>query len=143
MRVLLIGPMGAGKTTLGRLISEKLDWPYIDNDLGLSQLNHLSIDEISNLSIPELHTLEIEYLKDLVKKSGPFIAGVAASVVDYPEGLELLQSALIIYLRIPLEKIIERAGNTGVGRQALQVDAEKLQLIGSIVGIRYTNQQLT
>jgi shikimate kinase len=126
MRVLLIGPMGAGKTTLGNLVSQEFNLPYIDNDLGLSQLNHMSLDQISQLPIPELHALEISYLKNVLEKSGPFIAGVAASVVDYPEGLDLLQRATTIYLRIPLEKILERAGKSGVGRQALQEDAEKV-----------------
>jgi shikimate kinase len=118
--------MGAGKTTLGTLVGSALGWPYIDNDRGLSTLNQISIEEISQLPVPELHALEIEYLRDVMSQSGPFIAGVAASVVDYPEGLTLLDSATVIYLRIPLDVILERAGTTGVGRQALQEDPEKV-----------------
>ena len=31
-RIVLLGMMGAGKTTIGALLSERLGWPYLDND---------------------------------------------------------------------------------------------------------------
>jgi shikimate kinase len=31
-KIILIGAMGAGKTTLGKILSRELNWPYIDND---------------------------------------------------------------------------------------------------------------
>ena len=31
-RLLLIGMMGAGKTTVGRLVAAKLGWPHFDSD---------------------------------------------------------------------------------------------------------------
>jgi shikimate kinase len=111
---------------LGNIIAAHFGWPYIDNDQGLSELNSMSIEEISQLPVPELHALEISYLEDVIKRDGPYIAGVAASVVDYSEGRDLLKKATTIYLRIPLEKILERAGSTGVGRQALQGNAEQV-----------------
>lgn len=118
--------MGAGKTTLGNLVSDSLGIPYLDNDRKLSELNNMSIGELSELPIAQLHTLEIEYLREILKIEMPFIAGVAASVVDYPKGIELLKRAVTIYLRIPLEKILERAGSTGVGRQALTENATQV-----------------
>jgi shikimate kinase len=123
-KVILIGPMGAGKTTLGALISAELGWPYFDNDGELASLNDLTVEQLSALSVPELHALEGEYVQHVMQRPAPFIAGAAASVIDYPESVKLLREATSIYLRLPLEKLLERAGSTGIGRQALAENAQ-------------------
>jgi shikimate kinase len=123
-KVILIGPMGAGKTTLGTLISKTLGWRYHDNDNDLETLNKMTTEQLAALPVSELHKLEGEYLKDVMNRPAPFISGAAASVIDYPESVDLLKNATAVYLRIPLQKILERAGTSGIGRQALQEDAE-------------------
>lgn len=118
-RVVLIGPMGAGKTTLGTTIAKELGWKYFDNDGEMTRRYHFSQAELAAMPVPELHALESRYLADVLKEDAPLITGAAASVVDYPENRELLRSVTAIYLRIPVEAVIARAGGTGVGRQAL------------------------
>ena len=125
-KIILIGPMGAGKTTLGTIISERVGWPYFDNDQELQTLNQLSAIELATLPVPELHKLEGEYLTWVMQRPISFISGAAASVIDYPESLELLRDATSVYLRLPLEKLLVRTGSTGIGRQALLQDAERV-----------------
>ena len=120
MKVILLGPMGAGKSTLGKILSRELDWPYFDNDYEITTSYGLNEKEVSQLSVEELHALETRYLRDVLERPESFISGAAASVIDDPENRELLQSAFSVYLRLPLDKIIERAGSSGVGRQVLQ-----------------------
>jgi len=50
----------------------------------------------------------------------------AASVVDFEGCRQLLQAATTIYLRLPLEKVLERTGDTGIGRQALKEHASEV-----------------
>ena len=118
-RVVLIGPMGAGKTTLGTAVAKELGWAYFDNDGEMTKRYHHSQEELAAMPVPELHALESRYLADVLKEDAPLITCAAASVVDYPENRELLKSITAIYLRIPVEAVIARAGGTGVGRQAL------------------------
>ena len=120
MKVILLGPMGAGKSTLGKILSRELDWPYFDNDYEITTSYGLNEKEVSQLSVEELHALETRYLRDVLERPESFISGAAASVIDDSENRELLQSAFSVYLRLPLDKIIERAGSSGVGRQVLQ-----------------------
>ena len=40
-KLLLIGPMGAGKSTIGKILAQELKWQYFDNDTELSQLSGL------------------------------------------------------------------------------------------------------
>jgi shikimate kinase len=126
MKVLLMGPMGAGKSTLGKILSTELGWPYFDNDGEITSNYGLSASEVSALPIEKLHELESQYLRDVLKRPESFIAGVAASVIDSPSNRVLIESAFAIYLRLPLSKIVERAGSAGVGRQAIAENKEQI-----------------
>lgn len=116
--------MGAGKSTLGKVLAKELLWPYFDNDAEMTKRYGFSQAELSSMPIPELHKIESRYLADVIAQDGPFISGAAASVIDYPENQELLKTVRTIYLRIPLSFVLTRAGSSGVGRQALNDDAE-------------------
>jgi shikimate kinase len=118
-RVILVGAMGAGKTTVGRLIAAELNWPYIDNDYEMSKMASLSMKQLSALDVPTLHNLEEKYLKDVLSRPGPLVAGAAASAADSAELIEALRNQCTIYLHTPLEIQKQRAGNSGVGRQGL------------------------
>ena len=41
--IFLIGPMGAGKSTIGRLLSEELNIPFIDSDKEIEENDNLLI----------------------------------------------------------------------------------------------------
>lgn len=118
--------MGAGKTTLGTIVADQLSWKYFDNDFEMTSRYGFSQDALASMSVTELHTLESKYLADVLNERAPFITGAAASVIDYPASRQLLENAISIYLRIPLEAVIARAGTSGIGRQALAEDAEKV-----------------
>lgn len=125
-KLILIGPMGAGKTTLGKILSTELGWPYFDNDSEMTRRYGHSQEQLASMSVAELHAIESQYLADVISQDAPLISGAAASVVDYEANRTLLKSVTAIYLRIPLELAIERAGTTGVGRQAVTTDGSNI-----------------
>ena len=125
-KLLLIGPMGAGKSTLGKILSNELGWKYFDNDLDLKSMHGLSVEQLEALPVDALHKLEREYLIEIINKPAPFVSGAAGSVVDTEQIRELIKTTFAVYLRLPLEKIIERAGKSGVGRQAIATDGIKI-----------------
>lgn len=116
--------MGAGKTTIGRIIAEKLGWTYIDNDYEMSKMASLSMKELAALDVPTLHKLEEKYLIDVLSRTGPLIAGAAASAADNDELVAALKNQCTIYLHTPIEIQKQRAGNAGVGRQGLTENAQ-------------------
>lgn len=120
-KLLLIGPMGAGKSTIGKILAEELKWPYFDNDTELSQLSGLSAQALGEMPVAELHVLEASCFKEILSRPAPFISGVAGSVIDKEEHSELIKGEFAIYLRLPLAEIIERAGYSGIGRQWTRV----------------------
>jgi len=118
--------MGAGKSTLGSILSKDLGWPYFDNDHEITNNYGLTEELVTALPVAQLHELEGRYLRDIIARPAPFIAGAAASVIESQENRKLLEETFAIYLRLPIEKIIQRAGTVGVGRQALIGNGEDL-----------------
>ena len=119
MKLLLIGAMGAGKSTIGKILANKLGCPYFDNDEEISVKYGFTREIVATLPVKELHDLETQYLIDVLKRTGSFISGAAASVIDRESNRNLISETVGVYLRLPLDKIIERAGTHGIGRQAL------------------------
>lgn len=111
--------MGVGKSTVGKILAEKLNWEYIDNDLEISKMAQLSLDQLAELDVTTLHALEAKYLWDVLSRPGPLIAGAAASVADNFELVNALKNEFTVYLYMPIESHQIRAGSKGVGRQGL------------------------
>lgn len=118
-KVILMGPMGVGKSTLGKRAANLLGWKYIDNDLDLSETSGNSLEYLSKISVEELHKLEAEFVLKIINSDAPYIAGAAASVIENTEVQEALLKVNAIYLSIPLKVIYLRASAGIVGRQAL------------------------
>jgi shikimate kinase len=125
-RVLLIGMMGSGKTSVGRALSERTGWPYHDNDDVLAEQEGLPTDELARQRGEEaLREAESRALQALLAKDPPLVAGVAAGVVEMPADRERLAGpgAFVVYLHTPIDVLVERVGS-GEGRPWLQPDPE-------------------
>ena len=46
MNIILLGFMGSGKTSIGKLLSEQVNFNFIDSDLEIEKRNHMSINNI-------------------------------------------------------------------------------------------------
>jgi shikimate kinase len=121
-RVLLMGMMGSGKTTVGRLLSERTGWPYLDNDELLRELGGADTEALSHRGEDVLHRLEADVVLGLLDRPGPLVAGLAASVVTFEEVRRRLRAeALGVYLHASVEVLAKRVGE-GEGRPWLKPD---------------------
>jgi shikimate kinase len=122
-RVLLIGMMGAGKTTVGRALAAITAWPYLDNDdlvertAGRPTPDVLAAGDAATLRRAEAAALDVALACD-----PPLVAGVAAGVVLDPEARTRMSAgAFVVYLRAPLPVLAARVGG-GAGRAWLDDD---------------------
>ncbi|HTE72215.1 MAG TPA: shikimate kinase [Actinomycetes bacterium] len=123
-RVLLLGMMGAGKTSVGEEIAARTGWAYRDNDSLVGELAGLPTAELLERDgVDALRDTESAALRRAVDDPGPLVAGVAGGVVEREADVELLRrtDALVVYLHAPLDVLVERVGDGG-GRPFLQPD---------------------
>jgi len=110
--IFLIGLMGSGKTTIGRLLSKKLDKFFFDSDQ--------VIEERLGVKVPLIFEYEGEsgfrdresnVLKDLVAKKNIILA-TGGGVILSSKNRELLSSnGVVIYLKADYENLAKRMEN--------------------------------
>jgi shikimate kinase len=110
VRVLLLGLMGSGKTTVGRHVAASLGVPYLDNDALLAQREGRTTAEFAEAGGDELHDAESRLVGDLLARTDGFVAGVPASVADRPDDVALVEAsdAHVVYLHVPPEVLVAR-----------------------------------
>jgi shikimate kinase len=126
--VLLIGMMGAGKTTVGHELAAQTDWPYIDNDDLLRQQTGREPAEIKATEGEDvLHLAESDALDSALDLPPPRIIGVAAAAVLDPAAREALrEGGHVVWLRARPETLLERIGS-GAGRRDDATDLDWLR----------------
>ncbi len=113
MRVLLIGLMASGKTTVGLAVAARLGCPYIDNDEVVEELAGAAKDTlVEREGEAGLRAAESAALRELTGRPGPFVAGVAAGVVLDPDNVVLLaglpDDTPVVWLRARVETLADR-----------------------------------
>jgi shikimate kinase len=116
MKVVLIGYRATGKSTVGRILADKLKINFWDTDAMVEKNMEMPIKEIVALhGWDYFRAKEKEIIKFLIQKEDCVIA-TGGGVVLYRENVNLLkqnvdllkQSGVIIWLNAPLQDIIDR-----------------------------------
>jgi shikimate kinase len=113
-RVLLVGMMGAGKTTVGKALSALLGWPYFDNDTLLARAVGKDTRRVQEEDGERaLRRAESAALDVALTEGGPLIAGVAGGVVLDPLDVQRLTSGgFVVWLRADLMTLVRRVAGT-------------------------------
>jgi shikimate kinase len=113
-RILLVGMMGAGKTTVGNALSALIGWPYFDNDELLVRAVGKATRRVQEEDGERaLRRAESAALDVALSDGGPLIAGVAGGIVLDPLDLQRLRSGgLVVWLRAELSTLARRVAGT-------------------------------
>ncbi|MBS1214214.1 MAG: aroK [Proteobacteria bacterium] len=107
--IFLIGPMGAGKTTIGRLLSKALSISFHDSDKEIEQRTGVSIPMIFEYEgEPGFRKRESEVLTVLTQNSPIILATGGGSVLLESNREVLRQRGFVVYLQCAVEKQLER-----------------------------------
>ena len=110
--IILIGPPGSGKSTIGRAISRKLNIPFTDTDDLIEIRTGTSISQIFiDKGEPWFRDLEKEVLQEeLAKLNGVLSLGGGAPLSESAQEMLHQTGAAVIYLDVSLATAAPRVG---------------------------------
>ena len=109
-RVVLVGPMGAGKTTVGRLLADRWGVPFADTDDMVEQADGRSVSDIF-VDAGEEHFRALE--RDAVRQAlaqHPGVLALGGGAVMSEESRAALAGRAIVFLRVGLTDAAARVG---------------------------------
>jgi shikimate kinase len=105
----LVGMMGAGKTTIGRLLARRLKRPFIDSDHEIEQRCGVSVPVIFEIEgEPGFRAREAQLIAELVEREGIVLATGGGAVLDAGTRQRLAARGTVVYLHAPPADLHER-----------------------------------
>lgn len=107
--LVLVGMMGAGKTTVGRRLATRLGRRFLDSDEEIEKAAQMTIPEIfAQRGEPEFRAGEMRVISRLLKESALVLATGGGAFVN-PETRALVKSdAVSVWLKADLDVLFER-----------------------------------
>ena len=109
MNIFIVGPMGSGKTTVGKIVASELFLEFHDTDAKIEENTGVTIDWIFDIEGESgFRKRETAILRDIVA-SNSIVLATGGGIVIEEENRELLASrGTVFYLHTPLNTQVER-----------------------------------
>ncbi|HAV40094.1 MAG TPA: shikimate kinase, partial [Aquificaceae bacterium] len=110
-RIFLVGFMCSGKSTVGKLLSLRLGWSFVDVDEEVQRLEAMTIPEIFEKKGEDyFRRLEVSVLEALSQKEN-IVISTGGGLGANPYAMELMKSkGLVVWLKVEFDTFIERCG---------------------------------
>ena len=152
-RLILVGMMGAGKTTVGQRLADRLGWAYLDSDAQVMADTGRTVPELfAQLGEAGYRAEESRVLTVALSGTDPVVVSAAGGVVlSEPNRALLVRSGTVVWLRADPGVLAARVGD-GAGRPLLEgdpaaalVELERVRrpLYESVAGVTIDVDELT
>ena len=112
--VFLVGLMGAGKTTIGRMLARKLGMRFVDSDHEIEARTGAAIPLIFEIEGEESFLRrEAEVIRDLCGQEVIVMATGGGAILNAESRAWLQQSGTVVYLRASIGSILARTSHDG------------------------------
>jgi len=128
-RVFLVGPMGVGKTSVGRQIAQQLKFSFIDSDQEIEKRAGADIGWIFDVEGEEgFRKREEAVIDDLSQLDNVVLATGGGAVVSDVSRQRLFQRGVVCFLDAQLDTLVERTLNDKK-RPLLQVENREARVV--------------
>lgn len=125
--IVLLGPMGVGKTTIGAAVARQLGLALLDSDRQIEALRAQSARAIAAADgVAALHGLEHQVLRAALDQPEPAVVAAAASVADDERSVAALAAHCCVWLRADPELLADRQSSSA-HRRSIGID-ERLRI---------------
>lgn len=126
--IFLVGPMGVGKTTIGRQLAQLLDYDFFDSDREIEQRTGASIPWIFDMEGEEgFRRREQAVIDELTVRHSIVLATGGGAVIKTENRSCLKQRGIVIYLKAELDELLARTRNDK-NRPLLQTEDPRAKL---------------
>jgi len=107
--IFLIGPMGAGKSTIGRQLAQMLHLDFLDSDSEIERKTGADIAWVFDVEGEEgFRAREQDMLDELTKKHGIVLATGGGAVIRQENRTHLSARGIVVYLKTSVQKQLAR-----------------------------------
>ena len=111
--LVLVGMMGAGKSTVGQRCAERLGRPFVDTDELIAAVAGVSIAELfARDGEPAFRALEATTIADVCAAPTPSVIGMGGgAVLDTENRKHMRDTGFVVWLRAPAALLARRVGD--------------------------------
>ena len=133
--IFLTGPMGVGKTTIGKMLADRTGRIFIDSDTVIIEKTGAGIDLIFEIEGEEgFRKRESKVMEELTRLHGIVLATGGGAVLDKENRKYLAERGYVIYLKASAEQLLRRTARDN--RRPLLQTTDRLGTIREILARR-------
>ena len=135
--IVLVGPMGSGKTTVGRRLAYKLNKDFFDTDHEIIDKTGVTIDHIFDIEGEEgFRERESKILENLCQMSNIILA-TGGGIVILPKNRKILRNTglVVVYLYSSVDQLLRRTAKSKT-RPLLENSTDRKKTITELVEAR-------
>ena len=130
-RVFLVGYMGSGKTSMGKILAHQLGFAFVDMDAHIEEKYHKSVSQIfAEMGEAQFRLIERDCLHEVAEFEKTVIS-TGGGVPCFFDNMEYMNKrGLTIYLQLTPEQLAGRLASSRIGKRPLLGDrkGEELRL---------------
>lgn len=124
--LILIGPMGSGKTTVGKQLAKRTRMDFVDSDHMIEDRCGVSISTIFDIEGEDgFRKRETKMLAELCERSGIVLATGGGAITVEENRILLRKSGFVVYLKTSIETQLARTQKNNNRPLLENVDAKK------------------
>jgi shikimate kinase len=134
--LVLVGLMGAGKTTIGRRLGYALSLPFIDADQEIAEAAGCSISDIFEIYGEEIfRDLEQRVLLRLISEKPRIIATGGGAFMNTPVRQSIKEKAISVWLKAEIDVLLERVSRRDT--RPLLKSGDRRVILSRLIDERY------
>ena len=133
--IILVGPMGVGKTTIGSHLARKLKYDFVDSDTEIEKRTGASISLIFDIEGEEgFRKREAQMINELTERRHIVLSTGGGSVLDETSRQNIRSRGFVVYLKASVDILYERLKKSR--NRPLMETEDKLKVIEDLLAER-------
>ncbi len=107
--IVIIGLMGAGKSTIGKRVAQMLGLPFIDADAEIESVSRMTIPELfETYGEPEFRDLEHRVIKRILRTGPRVLATGGGAFMNEATRKVIAKAGIAVWLKADIDVLMER-----------------------------------